>query len=46
MKKSVIVCLTFLAGGVFAMAQAPEAPATSAEAAAVLGASRAALGGG
>ena len=45
MKKSVIVCLAFLACGVFAMAQAPEAPATSAEAAAVLSASRAALGG-
>jgi len=45
MKKTVVLCLAFLAGGVFAMAQAPDAPATSAEAATVLSASRAALGG-
>src|SRR5688500_3469680 len=45
MKKTVVLSLAFLAGGVFAMAQAPDAPATSAEAAAVLSASRAALGG-
>jgi hypothetical protein len=45
MKQSVIVSLTFLAMGLLAMAQVPETPATSAEATAVLSASRAALGG-
>lgn len=42
--KSVVVCLTVFAGGI-ALAQSPPAAATSGEAAAVLNASREALGG-
>ena len=45
MKKTVILSLTFLASAVLAMGQAPEAPVTSSEAAAVLSAAREALGG-
>jgi hypothetical protein len=45
MKNSVIVCLTFLASVIVAMAQTPELPATSGEAAAVLSAARETLGG-
>jgi hypothetical protein len=45
MKQSVIVSLTFLASAVIAMAQAPEAPVTTPQAAAVLAAARDALGG-
>src|SRR5688572_4947286 len=45
MKKTVILCLTFLASAIIAMAQAPEAPVTSGEAAAVLTAARDTLGG-
>src|SRR5688572_31485398 len=44
MKKTVILSLTFLTS-VFAFAQSPELPATSGEAAAVLGSARDALGG-
>jgi hypothetical protein len=44
MKNSVILCLTFLTS-VIVFAQAPDAPATSGEAAVVLNASREALGG-
>jgi hypothetical protein len=44
MKKSVVLCLTFTAA-VVTFAQSPEPPATSGEAAAVLGAAREALGG-
>jgi hypothetical protein len=45
MKKTVIFSLTFLASAIIAMAQAPEAPVTSGEAAAVLTAARDTLGG-
>ena len=45
MKKTVVLCLTFLASAIIAMAQAPEAPVTSGEAAAVLTAARDTLGG-
>jgi hypothetical protein len=45
MKKTVILSLTFLASAIIAMAQAPEAPAASGEAAVVLTAARDTLGG-
>ena len=45
MKKTVILSLTFLASAIIAMAQVPEAPVTSGEAAAVLTAARETLGG-